>query len=142
MTYASTNDMEMAVGGAARLVELADWDGDGVADADVLERAKAAADAMLDSHLRLRTSAADLIALRAAPPAELSTLAAEEAVYWMKKSKGMIGPDDIDLRKERERHLDLMRAGQLRPADNPTPQRAVFIENDDPVSRKGLKGQW
>lgn len=142
MTYAQQNDIQMAAGGAVALVGLADWNGDGVADVDVIAQAQAAADGMIDGHLRLKLTATDLAALRTAPTPTIVELAAAEAVYWMKKSRGMVSPEDIDLRKERERQLDLIRAGQFRPADSPSAQRATFIENCHHVSRKGTKGMW
>lgn len=142
MPYASDDDIKMAAGGAVALVALADWDDDGVADAEVLARAKAASDGVIDGHLRLRMGQADLDRLRANPTPTVSELAAAEAVYWMKKSRNMIGQDDIDLRKERERQLDLMRAGQFRPDDQPTARRATFVENDGPITRKNTGGMW
>lgn len=142
MSYASDDDLELAAGGADALLALADWDADGVLDAEVIARAKESADGLIDGHLRLRMSAEHLAALRAAPTATISELAAAEAIYWIKKSKNMVSPEDIDQRKERERQLDLMRAGQFRPADDPSPTRATFVENDGPVSRKNTRGMW
>ena len=86
MSYASDEDIELAAGGETGLVELADWDGDGEVDENVIARAKEAADGVIDGHLRLRLSPADLDRLRAEPTPTLSELAASEAVYWMKKS--------------------------------------------------------
>ena len=54
----------------------------------------------------------------------------------------MASAEDIEHRKERERQLNLMRAGQFRAADSPSPQRAAWIENDGPASRKGQGGLW
>lgn len=142
MSYASDDDIKLAAGGQSRLIELADWNDDGQVDADVIARAKAAADGVLDGHLRLRLSAAYLEALRANPTPTISELAAAEVIYWLKKSKDMISADDVELRKERERQLDLMRDGQFRPADEPRAQRAVIVENEGEVSRKKTRGMW
>lgn len=142
MSYASEDDIEMAAGGADALLALADWDGDGEPDEEVIARAQAAADGVIDGHLRLRMSAADLERLRETPGPLLSELAAAEAIYWMKKSRNMASAEDIEHRKERERQLDLMRAGQFRPDDKPNPQRATFVENDGPVTRKNTRGMW
>jgi hypothetical protein len=54
----------------------------------------------------------------------------------------MASPEDIDHRKERERQLNLMRAGQFRPDDKPQAQRATFVENDGPITRKNTPGMW
>lgn len=136
MSYATIADLTLAAGGEVKLVALFDEDLDGVADADLLARAQAAADGLLDGHLRLKLGLAELEYLRANPTTTISSLAADEAVYWRKKALGMATPEDIDARKERERQLALIRAGQFRPADAPKAQRAVFIENDTEFSRK------
>jgi len=47
--YSTQADLESAVGGARRLVELADWDGDGIPDADRIADAITKADALIDS---------------------------------------------------------------------------------------------
>ena len=142
MSYASTDDLELAAGGESNLRDLADWDGDGTADAEVMARALEAADGMIDGHLRLKLGPDELAALRAAPTATISEIAASEAIYWLKKSRGMASSDDIEMRKERERQLGLMRAGQFRTADSPKAQRATFVENDGPITRKGTRGMW
>jgi len=150
MPYATDADIELAAGGEDRLRDLADWDEDQVADVDVIARASAAADAVIDGYLRLKLSAADLVRLRATPNAVLSELAAAEAIYWMKSKRNMASADDIEQRKERERQLKLMHAGSFRVDDLPKAQRAVFIENDgdecDPsspqVTRKNSRGMW
>ncbi len=142
MSYASTDDLEMAAGGAANLVALADWDADTVADATVIARALEAADGFIDGHLRLKITPVELNALRAAPTPTISELAAAEAVYWLKKSRNMASPEDIAHRKERERELDLMRSGQVRPSDSPKAQRSTWVENDGPVTRKNTRGMW
>jgi phage gp36-like protein len=136
MPYASEEDIELAAGGESNLVSLSDWNGDTVVDDEVIARAQAAADGFIDGHLRLRFTTAEIDALRASPTATISELAAAEAVYWMKKSRNMASSEDIEHRKERERHLSLMRAGHFRPADAPKSQRAVFVENTSPFARK------
>lgn len=142
MSYASNADLELAAGGADRLRDLADWDGDQVADDDVIARALEAADGFVDGHLRLRLSPAVLDTLRAAPTPTISDIAAREAVRWLKESRGMLSPEDIDNRKERSRQLDLMRDGHFRVADTPKAQRATWVENDGPITRKNTRGMW
>jgi len=142
MSYASTTDIELAAGGADALIALADWDADGEADESVIARAQEAADGLIDGHLRLRLSTAVLDTLRAEPTPTISEIAAAEAVYWMKKSKNMASPEDVEHRKERERQLNLMRDGQFRPADDPSPQRATFVENCGDITRKNTRGMW
>lgn len=142
MSYATDTQIELAAGGQDRLVALADWDGDQVVDADVITRAKEAADGLIDGYLRLKLGADDLARVRATPTVTLSSIAAAEAVYWMKSSRNMAGPDDVEQRKERERQLKLMNAGSFRVDDAPKAQRAAFIENDGEVTKKNTRGMW
>ncbi len=142
MSYATDADIELAAGGADRLLALADWDNDQVADADVIAKAKVAADGLIDGYLRLRLGVDDHARVRATPSATLAELAASEAVYWMKSKRNMVGADDIEQRKERERQLKMMNAGSFRIDDAPGTQRAVFIENDGDITRKNSGGMW
>jgi hypothetical protein len=142
MSYATDDQIELAAGGADRLVALADWNGDGTADAEVLARAKEASDGLIDGNLRLKLGAADLARVRATPTPTLSAIAAAEAVYWMRQARSMVGPEDVEHRKERERQLAAMNAGTFRIDDEPEAQRAVFIENDGEVTRKNTRGMW
>jgi phage gp36-like protein len=141
MAYATQAQIQMAAGGPERFVQLFDWDRDGVADANVIAEAQARADGWIDGFLRLRFSTPV-----ANPSDTLVRLAADEAVYWCRKARGMNGltPEDIQGRKDRELQLEAMRDGKLRP-DEPLPAKstaivATIVENCDPVSREGLKG--
>lgn len=144
MSYASDNDLEFAAGGAARLVQLADWDNDGVADADRLTQAKAKADGFIDGYLRKRYTTPI-----ASPTETLKRLAAAEAVYLLRLSRGMVTTDDKDEAKERIRQYEALGKGEIRP-DEPLPQKSTavrpsFRERDASgtgVSRNGLKGAW
>lgn len=49
MAYSVQSDVQSACGGAKKLVELADWDNDGVADAAEIATAVTKADALIDS---------------------------------------------------------------------------------------------
>ncbi len=143
MPYASQSAIELAAGGAARLVELGDFNSDGVLDADVLARAQAAADDFINAYLKVSYTPAVIAASQSA-----IRLAADEAVYQIRRWRGMLTQADETDRKSRERECDDLRKG-IRRLDNPSPppaKRAAFVENDDvseaPVSRKGTKGMW
>lgn len=142
MSYATDADIELAAGGEDRLRALADWDEDQTADADVIAKAKLAADGLIDAHLRLKLGPDDLARVRATPTATLAELAAAEAIYWIKSKRGMASADDVDQRKERERALKMMNAGSFRVDDTPKAQRATFIENCGEVTRKNSGGMW
>lgn len=140
MPYTTQQDLDDAAGGSARFVELADFDGDGVADAAMVARAQAAADGFVDAHLR-KFSPADLAALRATPTSTIKRIAADETIFRLREQRRQIGQDDRDSQKLRRDELAAMRTDDLRPADTKAP-RAVFVENTDDVSREGLKGGW
>jgi phage gp36-like protein len=141
MPYASQIEIQHAAGGADRLIQLADWDADGVIDAAVIAAAQEQADAFLDSYLRLRYATPV-----ANPSATLRGYAAEHAVYWMRQARGMTGPDEQTQLENRQRQLEAMRDGKLRP-DEPLPAkstavRASFRARSGDVSRDKLKGAW
>lgn len=140
MPYTTQPDLEAAAGGASRFTELADWDGDNVADAAIVARAQAEADGWIDSHLR-RFSAADLAALRANPTDTIKRIAGAETIFWIREKRTTITREDLDLREDRERQLKAMRLDDLRVSDTKT-SRAEFVENCSPVSRVGSKGMW
>ena len=140
MAYTTESDLESAAGGRARYVELTDWDGDGAPDDADVALAQADADGVVDMHLRKFTPA-DLEALRATPTDSIKRIAAQETIYELRKKRGQVTQDDRDDHKERLLMLQDMCADRLRPADTKT-ARAVFIENDDDVSREGLKGMY
>lgn len=140
MAYTTQDDLNDAAGGAARFIELADWDADGTADADVVARAQADADGWVDAHLR-KFAPADLAALRATPTPTIRRIAAAEVVALLRERRHGLTSDEIELRKARRIELEDMRADRLRPADVRSP-RARTVENDGDVSREKLKGQW
>ncbi|MDO9633077.1 MAG: DUF1320 domain-containing protein [Humidesulfovibrio sp.] len=74
--YATAQELETRLGGEEALVILADRDGDGVADADLVERALTDATAEIDSHLGGRYA----LPLPTVP-AVLVRLACDIAVY-------------------------------------------------------------
>lgn len=140
MTYSTLSDLEAAAGGGSRLLDLADWNGDGQVDEDVVARTQADADGWIDAHLR-KFAPADLAALRASPTATIRRIAAAETIALLRERRGMISPEDLELRKARRIELEDMRADRLRPADTKTTRTAI-VENDGDVSRENLKGQW
>jgi phage gp36-like protein len=148
MPYALQSDIEFAAGGADRLRQLADFAGDNdpVKIAATVARAQIAADSYINPYLANRMATPVT-----APWPELVTLAAEEAVYQMRRWRGMgyIGQQDVDARKERDATMKLYETGVKRPPDPQPAQgsspQATWVESDvdsAPVSRDGLKGVW
>lgn len=140
MSYSTIEDLEAAAGGGERFRDLADWNGDNVADEAVVVRTQADADGWIDAHLR-KFSPADLAALRASPTATIRRIAAAETIALLRERRHGLTSEEIDARKARRIELEDMRADKLRPSDTKT-ARATFVENDSDVSRDGLKGQW
>lgn len=142
MGYATLEDLQMAAGGAAALIQLADWNQDDASDPDVLSRAVAAADGWIDAFLRNRYSALPI----AQPSETLRRIAADEAIYWLRRARQMAAPEHIEQRKEREREMQQMSSGLLRPDAPGTVRsdagRSAIIEIIAPVSRDSLKGMW
>lgn len=144
MPYASLTELQHAAGGLERLIQITDHDGDGIMDTAVVDNALAQADAFLDQYLSLRYATPI-----ANPSPVLRGLAAEHAIYWLRQSRGALSSEENLQLENRQRQLELMRDGKLRP-DDPTPTkssavRAAFVERDPDaieVSRSSLKGLW
>lgn len=139
--YATQAQIELAAGGAELFRSLADWDGDGVADANVIAQAQESADGWIDGYLRLRFETPVLN-----PSTDIQRLAADEAVYWMKSKRRMLSEDDRTDRTEREREMGEYRDGKRRPDEpNPVKSTAVksaYVANCSDMSRENLKGSW
>lgn len=141
MAYASITELQHAAGGPDRLLQLADWDADGIIDGPVIDQALAQADAFLDQYLSLRYATPIT-----APSPALRGLAAEQAIYWIRQARLQVGEEENRQLENRQRQLELMSQGRLRP-DEPLPARssavrAQFVERDSDVSQKNLKGMW
>jgi phage gp36-like protein len=139
MAYTTQAQIETALGGPAKLVELADLDGNGALDAQALADAQARCDGWIDGFLwQYGTPVAD-------PSSTLQQIAIEETIYQLRWAKRMVSVEDREDRERRELTLKDMRDGKQRP-DKPRPvatvNRAVFVENDGDVSREGTKGMW
>ena len=144
MPYASLEELTYAAGGTDRLTQLTDWDDDGVPDDAAIAQALAQADAFLDQYLSLRYAVPI-----ANPSPVLRGYAAEQAIYWLRQARGMVGEEENRQLENRQSQLEMMRDGRIRP-DEPTPASstavvATFVERNPDVaavSRSNLKGMW
>lgn len=147
MAYATQDQIRLAAGGSStggasdRFVELADWNGDDIVDPDVIAEAQLRADGWIDGYLRQRYATPI-----ATPSDTLIRLAADECVYWLRSKRQVLTQADLDERKDRERQLELMRDGKLRP-DDPLPPKSTavssaVVELGGCFSRDDLKGIW
>jgi phage gp36-like protein len=143
--YASQTELEYAAGGADRLTQLTDWDDDGEPDQAAIDQALAQADAFLDQYLSLRYAVPI-----ANPSPVLRGYAAEQAIYWLRQVRGMVGEEENRQLENRQHQLEMMRDGRLRP-DEAAPFTAAstvvatFVERNpdvEGVSKRNLKGMW
>ena len=87
MAYCSESDIEDRMG-QDRLMALADHDGDGTADAEVVDRAIEDAQSLIDSYLDTR------YAVPVSPvPDRLKSCAVSLAVYFMALGRDSVTPD-------------------------------------------------
>lgn len=142
MPYATTTQLELAAGGADRLVSLTDWDQDGDADADVLAEALSVADGLIDGYLRARGYNLPL----ANPTVSLQRVAAQEAIYWLRTQRGGASGDHVARHEENMAWLRDVAKGAVRVDEPSAPEamttRSAWVEpaSDKAVSRESLKG--
>lgn len=143
MPYATQTDLEVAAGGAERFVQLADWDGDGVADEAVIAYAIAAADSFVDSFGAI----AGQTPIDPVTSPILASVAADEAVYLIREKRGLMSERDIAAREKRIEWLTLWRKGTVRPTgsaetDRATANKSAWVASTADNSREGTKGFW
>jgi phage gp36-like protein len=141
MAYITTDDLELAAGGAVRLVEIADIDGDGVADPEVLASAISGAQGWIDGYLRARF-ATPLVS----PTPTVKEQVADEGIYRIIRRRRMLSDQDVVDKTARDVWARDVADGKIRPDEpNPAPSSAIrsaFRASTRAVSRETLKGQW
>lgn len=140
MPYTTQSDLDDAAGGAARFLELSDFDGDGAPDVAMIARAQSAADGFVDSFLRKFTGD-DLARLRLTPSATIRRIAADETIFRLREQRRQVTEDDRASQKLRASELESLRMDRQRP-DDVKASRATFVENDGEITREGTKGMW
>jgi phage gp36-like protein len=143
VAYLTAEDLAAQVP-AHQLLELADDDGDGQADAAVLAAAIAAAEATVDGYLQARYRLP-----LAAVPAVLTRLARDLAVWelWSRRDTPEVEKRPVYLRwKEALRFLEKLAAGEVLLGVEPQPEQApatARVERgpaDRVFTRDSLKG--
>lgn len=144
MPYSTLADVTLAAGGAAKLIQLADYDGDGVVDAGVVDSAIADADGTIDTYLQKRFATP----LAAATPA-IRRCSARLAVYEMRTQRQMIDKPDEDRHAKDVEWLEAIRDGHNLPGVEPLPLKSSVqidqVGDRDAtlaVSTARLKGFW
>lgn len=142
MPYATQAQLELAAGGADRLTSLTDWNQDGTGDATVIAEALEVADGLIDGYLRARGYNLPL----ANPTDSLRRVAAQEAVFWLRDSRGMASEDHVRQHEERLAWLRDVAKGAVRVDEPSAPEamttRSAWVSpaSDKAVTRDNLKG--
>lgn len=143
MAYSTIADVQQAAGGAKRLLQLSDFDGKNAVDNAIVERAIARADALINVYVHKRYG----VDLEAPVPQVVVDLSAEEAVFALKKDRGMLTAEDIELHKERLERLEAIARGQITLGVSPQPakselvvDKAIAPTSDIPIRREAFKG--
>jgi phage gp36-like protein len=140
MSYATEAQMQVAAGGAVKLVEFFDWDNDGAVDAAVIAQCQVEVDAIIDSYVSTRYAAPV-----ENPSAAFQAIAASEYVFWAQQKRGMVSQEAKDSHEERVAWLVKLSKGQVQPSD-PTPAKSSAVKSawvdrgENDVSRTNLEG--
>lgn len=146
MAYATTADVQQAVGGAAVLTQLADFDGtlDSVAIAGVVDAAVAEADALIDTYASKRFKVPF-----ASPSLAIRKLSARLAARFLRRDRRQPVPTDADDDETDRKWLDALARGLVSPGTDPFPQQSSVVvdaahvrASTKNVSRERLKGYW
>jgi phage gp36-like protein len=149
--YCSQSDLERAAGGAAKLVQLADLDADGTADATVLAEAINDASRWIDGYLARRYE----VPLDE-PSDVIRRVTADVAVYILKDNRDCLD-DRAQVKYDQHRDwLEGVSEGRINPGVDPPPakssavtattgDRSTLTDSDGDattVTRESLKGFW
>lgn len=144
MAYCTAADLIIAAGGEKRLRELADWDGNAVADSDVIIAAIAFADATIDGEIGKRyavpLATEDVTTL-------IKNIAMDEAVYTIIRRRRQLKEDDVDNHAERMKQLSNIKLGISTMGTDPEPTKSSQVvdaqtsrDSDKATSRDAMKG--
>lgn len=144
MAYATQADVQNAIGGAARLVAVADYDGNGVSDAGVVDAAIAEADALINSYASKRFA----VPFATTPPT-ITSLSARLAARILRRNRSMVLASDVEDEKTDRKWLEGLAKGDVLPGVEPLPTKGSIVtdkagQRDPPrdVSREKTKGYW
>lgn len=145
MAYSTSSDVETAVGGAARLLQLTDRDGDGVygaEDAAVVAAAIAEADALIDSYASKRFATPF-----ATPPTTIVKLSARLARYALRSQQNCLSQADVTSYESDVKWLEALAKGEVLPGGSTVPEKAPIVNDrvstprsTKEVARLKLKG--
>jgi phage gp36-like protein len=143
MAYCSEADVQFQAGGPAKLLELLDQDGNGVADAGVLDMAIEAAESEMDPYLVKQVAVP-----MASPTKDVKWRCAKLAVFALRGPKGTLGPEYETERKAIMDWLEGVASGKIALASDPQPPKSKLRVDAAKkptlrsVTRDKLKGAW
>ncbi len=144
-TYAVTADLTRAAGGATRLVEIADFDGDGVVDAGLTDEALVKAEGLVNSYVRK----VHVTPLVAPIPESIVTITADIAIWMLKGWRDALTEFDVELHADRVKWLEGIASGKVDLGAAPTTAASPFNAasstarpSSKAVSRENTKGFW
>jgi phage gp36-like protein len=144
MAYSAQADVQIAAGGADRLVALADTDGNGAIDAGVVDAAIAEADTLINTFASKRFS----VPFSPTPPA-IAALSARMAVRILRRNRNTTIAADVEIDKIDREWLSQLASGAVLPGVEPLPAKGSIVtdtaqprDTTKNVSRERTKGFW
>ena len=141
-TYATSTDVQRHAGGAKRLLEISDFDGNGVEDADLVTGALDAAEATINSYARKGYEVPFVVV-----PPSIREMTAGLAVYELKCWRDALTEADIVKQDARIKWLENLAKGLVDPGITPAPPVSGHVASSNTerpsakaVSREKLKG--
>lgn len=137
MAYSVLAQVQRAVGGADKLLQLTDTDGDGVAE-DVVAQAIETADELINSYAGKRWKI---------PPAAISTLSARMAARILRSDRGVPRPTDAEDEVNDRKWLKDIADGTATLPEG-TEAAEMIVDKAEPrdagreVSRLKTRGYW
>jgi phage gp36-like protein len=144
VAYSVSADVQIAVGGAAKLLALVDHDANGVADTGVVDAAISEADALINSYASKRFA----VPFATTPPT-IKALSARITARILRRNRTMVLASDVEDEKTDRKWLEQLAAGGVLPGVEPLPSKGSIVtdkagERDSVknVSRDKMKGFW
>lgn len=141
--YATRADVVVAAGGTARLLQLADFDGDSKEDTGLVDAALVEAEGLINSYVRKKRE----VPLPGPIPDVIRTTTASMAVWVLKRNRDALTEADVMLQEQRIAWLENLASGKVDLGINPAPPASPHNQpsaTDRPtakaVSRENLKG--
>ena len=141
--YSTFADVELHAGGPERLVQLADYDRDAVADASVVDDVIAEVDAWINTFVNKRWKTG----FPGTTPPYITEISAKEVVYRLKRRRDTNTESDDNWHLECLEWLKMLAKGEVDPGVDPPPQKSSSVKgrytkrsSSKKVSREKMQG--